>query len=226
VGVHALVDHVVDAQVAAAGGAHELPEAGGTNMRVGARIEGGLDVGQRDQLRRHPLLGEHLLDVRAPLAGADQAGAELVGLSELEAYVAGGGAQRRVRGALGPEREHALGLGRQTGALSRGQLLQDRRVAALGLLDAPLALARREALREANHLVHHVEAVAVVDQAAVGVDLAVDPQPEADVRLQALRPRQRLGAGVEARQQPEPGEDEDDEAEHGCETDRQRSGRT
>ena len=50
--IETLIDHVVDAHVATAGRAGELPHAGGPDVRAGARIERRLDMGQGGEFHR------------------------------------------------------------------------------------------------------------------------------------------------------------------------------
>ena len=64
--IEALVDGVVDAHVATAGGAHELPQARGAHLRIGRGVERRLDVRQHGELGRQSLVGEGLGDVRLP----------------------------------------------------------------------------------------------------------------------------------------------------------------
>ena len=83
--IEALVDRVVDAHVAPAGGAHELPQAGGAHLRIRGGIERRLDMRQHRELGRQSLVGEGLGDMGFPARGADQAFLEAIGLAELKA---------------------------------------------------------------------------------------------------------------------------------------------
>ena len=115
-GVVALVDHVVDAHVDAAGGARELPEPGGADVRARRRVERRLDVRQRGELDRHAPLGEDAAHVALPAALPDHSRAELVRLAELEAHLAGGPPQRGVADAAREQAQHTALLGVEVAA--------------------------------------------------------------------------------------------------------------
>jgi hypothetical protein len=183
-------------------------------------------VGQGDQLGRNAVLVERLVDVCGPVAGADQAGAELVRLAQLEADPAGGAVQGGVGGSLRPAAQHPRLEVAQVLALALAEAMQCGPVALLDLLDLALAGASAQALREADHLVDDAEILGVVDQPAPAVDLGVDPRPEADVRLQGVGARQersvvRRPAGRGDAQRRQGGESDESSLEHGCSTDRQ-----
>ena len=209
-GIVALVDHVIDAHVDAAGRARELPEARRADVRARRRIERRLDVRQRRQLDGQPALGEDAAHVALPAALPDQAGAELVRLAELEAHLAGGAAQRRVRDATREQREHALLLGVEVGAPAAREALQQRLVVLAPLAQEALLAEPRTGSGQAHGLVDEREILAVVQQPAARVHLAVDALPELDARHQRGRLRKvglargqrahgRRGGGQEVR---------------------------
>ena len=60
---------------------------------------------QGGEAGRQPHVAERVVDVFDPRSGADETGAELVGLAELEAHVRRRALERLVRDALGEQRE-------------------------------------------------------------------------------------------------------------------------
>src|SRR6476659_4351889 len=120
------------------------------------------------------MLVEHVVDVLLPSAGADEARAEPVRLSELEAHAVRGGFELRVRSAGGEQRENPLLLVAETLARARAELVEDRLVGIDRVLDMPPALARAQVLCDFDRLVDDVEPEVVVNEARVRVDLGVD----------------------------------------------------
>ena len=110
-----LIDRSIDAQVELAGARHELPKTGGADFRARERIERGLHMRQRDELRRQTGGRERASDMRAPGPRALETGAETVRLTELETHATGRltqrrGRRRRALGAPDPERTpHIVG---------------------------------------------------------------------------------------------------------------------
>ena len=160
-------------------------------MRARRRIERRLDVRQRGELDRQPALGEDAAHVALPAALPDQAGAELVGLAELEAHLAGGARaawRPRRRSGTGPARAAPRRRGCCAGR-SRGAAARPGSARGAGAGSAPGRAARRLA-RQAHRLVDEREVLAVVQQPAAGVHLAVDALPELDARHQRRRLRE------------------------------------
>jgi hypothetical protein len=214
---------MVDAQVEPSRRAGELPDAGGPHARVGARVVGGLDVGQRHELARHAVFLEHARDMGRPSAHPDEPLLELVRLAPLVTHLARGALQRGVADVLGPARQHTRLLLAQLLAFSAREALEHRSVVFLGLLHPPPAGARAEPVGKADLLVDHVEVLAVVDQPGPAVHLGVDPQPEADVGLELGRSRQQLRIrGERGRGDAERCDGVGQMFEHGPQTDRQR----
>ena len=98
-------------------------------------------------------------------ASAHEAGAELVGLAELEADALGRRAQRAFETPGGTQREHAASSVRPA-ALALRELAQRCADASPSPLDALLARAVREPGRKPHRLVDDREILGVVDQAA------------------------------------------------------------
>ena len=192
IGVESLVDDVVDPHEPASGRAGELPESRGSDPRVHVGRVRRLDVGQICDLEREVHVPERLQDVRRVCARTDYAGAEFVGLAELEADLPGALLERRVRHVVPEEGEHPLLFARQPGALALCEREQDLLVVLLALLGVALAPAAPEARRNLRDLVDHAEIPAVMDQAGVRPDLAVDPLPKRDVLLEGGGPRKIL----------------------------------
>ena len=86
---------------------------------------------------------------------------------------------------------------------------QQHGVARLGLRHAALALRRRGGRIESQHLVDELEVPIVVDEALLGGDLGIHADPEAHVRLELRRMRERIRRArsrpVPRRRTPRPG---------------------
>ena len=189
--IHAVVHGRIDAHVATAGGAHELPQARGSGLRVRGGVERGLHVRQHAQLRGHAEVRERLLDVRLPQPRAHQAFAEPVGLAELEAHVLHRAQQPFGRDGGAPQVLDALVLRRQR-AGGAGDAAQGRGDVALGGLHQVLALAGGGVRPELQRLVDHAQVVLVVDEAGIGADLGVDTDPEINVPVELRGLREQL----------------------------------
>ncbi len=189
---------MVDAHVAHARRAHELPHAGRADLRVACGIERRLDVRQSRELERQAARREHLLDVGLPRAGADQSRAEPIRLTELKAQPPRGGAKLGAARAFGEQLQDALFLVVQSFACAARELREDVASRLLRALDTPAPLARAQVLGNAHRLKDEVHAQRVVDETLARVDLGVDAGPERDRRLETRGPREEvvLGAGV------------------------------
>ena len=183
VGVEALVDDVVHAHETAARGVRELPETRGSDPGVDVRRERRLHVRQIGDLEGQVHAAQGVEDVVHVRARADDAGAELVGLTQLEADALGGEAELCVRDPAPEQCEHALLVSGETGSLPGRKGAKEALVVALAGFGVAV---RAVPTRELDDLVDDAELVGVVDQTAVGSNLTVDPLPEPDVGLEGL----------------------------------------
>ncbi len=140
---------------------------------------------ERGDLGRQTLRGQRLGNVAFPESGTLQPGAEAVGLAELEADVVGGLPQPG-RVGVRPQLAHALFLG-VLGCRAGAEPAQDLLVALAGRRNLLLARARGRGGVKVQRLVDDRQIALVVDEARIGGNLAVDPHPEVDVRLQGGR---------------------------------------
>src|SRR6185312_5252037 len=115
------------------------------DFRVRRGIERRLHVREYGKLGRQPEIGERLGDVGLPRTGANQAGTEAVGLTELEAYVVGGLAQPRRRDLRPPQVADLLILIGQRAPVRGGDPAQGRGETVLFALYELLALSGRSA---------------------------------------------------------------------------------
>ena len=151
------------------------------------RKYGGMEVSEAKKLR--DLEGEiHVpkngRDVRFVGARSNHAGAKFIGLPELKTNARCRRSQCLVRHLGAKEREHSLLLTAQTTALSLGEGLQDRLVLLLEFVGMTLSSAATQSGRQLDEVVHDPEVARVVEQAAVGADLTIDPLPELDIGLE------------------------------------------
>src|SRR5262249_32287131 len=105
-GIEPLIDGRIDAQEAPPGGAHELPEPGGSYLGVSAGIERGVHGGERGQSGRAAQRGQHARHMRLPWGGTHQSGPKAIRLPELEAPVIGRAGEPRRAGILAPESDY------------------------------------------------------------------------------------------------------------------------
>src|SRR5690606_16373105 len=185
--IAALVDDVIDPHVAQARRARELPHSGGAGLRVGGRVERGLHVRKRDELRRYAVARENAADVIAPDAGTDETRLEAIGLAELEAETLRGRPELGVARAVRKEREDAALFGAQSFARTAAELRENASIALHGRVDLPAP--RGFGGRIANGLIDDVEPLRIVNEAAASIDLGIYPGPELDGRLELLRAR-------------------------------------
>ena len=182
--IEPLVHHVIDAHEAPAGGARELPHAGGAHVGARARRERRFHVRQQCQLFRHPAAAHGGADVVQPASRPHHTRLEAPRQTTLEAQPAGSAGQPLFM--AGKQRQHACMFGVEGPALTRRQRLENGRVAALDGAHHPRALAATAGW-QVDALVDDVQVLIVVQQAAVGIDLGVHACPERDGRLQRTR---------------------------------------
>ncbi len=204
VGVQPFIDDAVHAHEALRRRGHELPQSRRPHFRVGGGIERRFDVRQRGDLDGHAVLLEHAGDVGLPSRRADQALVEPIRLSELEADPVDCIEIVARRGVLAEGVQYPPLMRAQVARLPGRKSFEQRRITRFGLGDPPLALPGRGVRIESQDLIDELEIPVVVDEAAVGGDLGIDPDPEAHIRLELRRVRKRfalLGLERAAREQ-------------------------